>query len=138
MSSGKILDPSEWMAVKDSVEKFRLSREHDPSISYTDLSNELLKIASGVIEGGQLIIASGDLFINFQHNNKFGLIADLDIDEPYAGGSGHTAANVLILSNIMIDQKEFFNIVSHCDPDVSAEYTFIELKDVIDTPWFKK
>ena len=64
-------------------------------------------------------------------------ICKLDINKPRVSGSGMFAAIVLINSQLPLTQKNFFEIVAMSSKCVSREFTFIELKDVIGTPWYR-
>lgn len=115
------------------------------SAKASNLEKQLAPIVESAFSNSTIVFVYKDLFCRYKYIAKIGgIISRLDIDTPFADGTGKYAAAVLInFENnsdkpISISQELFFNIVSNSDSAVSAEYDFIELKNVLNTPWHKK
>lgn len=141
MSCGMIPNQEQWLEIRDVIDLYKLDLEKgiDQSVAQDKTVEVLDKIVKSEWSTSTMVFALGDLFLKYEYSPDIkSSIASQNPNIPIVQGSGSFAANVLINSGRPISQEKFFKIVSYSQPDVTAEYEFIELKDVVDTPWFNK
>lgn len=134
---GRILTPSQWELIRNLLDIRRIKNESRPLVE--DLENTMSfvdKESHYVLVYGKTILEI-DIDFNISKECKF-TISHLTKDDIVVLGSGQPAAKVLINSGKAFNQQQFFKIVSIAESDVSSEYEFIELKNVIDSPWYKR
>lgn len=141
MACGVVPSQEQWEKIYEIVKKYEKEdfTTFLQSGHVTKFEFELQDFVKSDYSSSSLIFVYKDLFLEFRYVAKFaGTFIILEQDTPVAEGSGKFAAAVLINSKLAIDQNHFFKIVSTADRGVSADYEFIELKNVIDTPWYRK
>lgn len=141
MSCGIIPSKNQWYKIYSIVKKYYnedlTTFLHSGHVTKFEL--ELQEFVKSDYSNSTLIFVYKDIFLEFRYVAKFaGTLIIHEPDVPIAEGSGKFAAAVLINSGLEINQEHFFKIVSTADRGVSSEYEYIELKNVIGTPWYRK
>jgi hypothetical protein len=143
MACGMVPNLAQWKEIRDIIDLYKLGLQDktdkvEKQINLDKTIKVLDEIVSSTWSSSSMAFVLGPLFIGYSYTptNK-GKIEALNPNIPIVHGSGKFAATVLINSKKQLSQKEFFKIVSYSDPDVSAEYEYVELKDVIDSYWYK-
>lgn len=141
MACGVIPSKQQWYNIYKIVQK----HYNDDFTTFlqsghiTKFEFELQEFVKSDYSNSSLIFVYKDWFLEFRYVAKFaGTFLIHTPDTPVAEGTGKYAAAVLINSDLLIDQDNFFKVVSMADRGVSPEYEFIELKNVIETPWYRK
>jgi hypothetical protein len=140
MACGLVPSNRTWEEIRTIFDLYKIGLEKTPDEIKKQTEKRLDKIFEAKWTSSSLICVFGNYFIHYVYSPEFesGLLEHMDSQFPFAAGTGLYAAKVLIDSGRQLNQDEFFRIVSLADKNVSTEFTFIELKDVIDTPWYKK
>lgn len=139
MACGMVPDEKGWNDIRDAIDLYILSKENDIKDHDKVAVEKLKQVFEHKFSTSSLIVATGNYLLTFIYRKStLDTIESHNPDIPFVTGSGEFAARVLINSENPLSQKQFFNIVSLSDKQVSRDYTFIELKDVIGTPWHKK
>jgi hypothetical protein len=138
MCCGAVLNEQQWYQIKNIFELFT----KDPVKNNKECRHAIFETISSDWSSGHLYLLMGEYFYCLDYmggtDPDMSTLEKMNYDEPMASGTGAPAARVLINSEKPFSQKQFFEIVSRCCYSVSREYTFIELKDVIGSHWYKK
>lgn len=138
MACGLVPSKKTWEEIRTIFDLYKIGLENEEIKKQTE--KRLDKIFEAKWTSSSLICVFGNHFIHYTYSSEFlnGMMEDMDSEFPFAAGTGMYAAKILIDSGRQLNQNEFFRIVSLSDKNVSSDFSFIELKDVIDTPWNKK
>lgn len=140
MACGLVPSKKNWEEIRTIFDLYKIGLEKTPDEIKRQTEKRLDKIFDASWTNSTLICVFGDHFIHYAYRSEYenGMLEQVEPEFPFAAGTGTYAAKVLIDSGRQLNQDEFFRIVSLSDRNVSSEYSFIELKNVVDTPWYKK
>lgn len=139
MACGMVPTEHTWENIRNVVDLFKIESKTDSVKAREKASKELDNFVVSKWSNSSLIFATENFLLHHRYvANYGGSLEDLNPNVPFMGGTGSSAARMLINSNRMLSQEDFFKLVSYSDRNVSSEFTSIELKNVIGTPWYKK